>query len=77
MSLVVVDNGVEIIGHRIATLDFDSKGKSMGIIVSSQSGQKSLLVKGAVENVLERSTSFQLLDGSMVELDQDKKKSSS
>ncbi|CAK9139637.1 unnamed protein product [Ilex paraguariensis] len=33
-------------------------------------GEKSLFVKGAVENVLERSSFVQLLDGSVVELDQ-------
>nr|GMD24060.1 calcium-transporting ATPase 4, endoplasmic reticulum-type-like [Ipomoea batatas] len=54
---------------RIATLEFDHDRKSMGVIVSSSSGQKSLLVKGAVENLLERSSYVQLLDGSVVELD--------
>ncbi|KAE8038965.1 hypothetical protein FH972_011424 [Carpinus fangiana] len=56
--------------HRIATLEFDRDRKSMGVIVDSISGKKSLLVKGAVENVLERSSFMQLLDGSVVELDQ-------
>ncbi|XP_057473945.1 calcium-transporting ATPase 1, endoplasmic reticulum-type-like [Actinidia eriantha] len=55
---------------RIATLEFDRDRKSMGVIVNSRSGRKSLLVKGAVENVLERSSYVQLLDGSIVELDQ-------
>ncbi|KAJ8440241.1 hypothetical protein Cgig2_024006 [Carnegiea gigantea] len=55
---------------RIATLEFDRDRKSMGVIVSSSSGKKSLLVKGAVENLLERSSFVQLLDGSVVELDQ-------
>ncbi|KAL6979256.1 Calcium-transporting ATPase 1, endoplasmic reticulum-type, variant 2 [Sarracenia purpurea var. burkii] len=55
---------------RIATLEFDRDRKSMGVIVSSTSGKKSLLVKGAVENVLERSSFVELLDGSIVELDQ-------
>ncbi|KAM7279915.1 hypothetical protein ACFE04_007049 [Oxalis oulophora] len=55
--------------QRIATLEFDRDRKSMGIIANSSSGKKLLLVKGAVENVLERSTSVQLLDGSTVELD--------
>ncbi|PWA41741.1 ER-type Ca2+-ATPase 2 [Artemisia annua] len=57
-------------GSRIATLEFDRDRKSMGVIVSSNSGKKSLLVKGAVENLLERSSYIQLLDGSVVELDQ-------
>ncbi|KAJ0088615.1 hypothetical protein Patl1_31966 [Pistacia atlantica] len=54
---------------RIATLEFDRDRKSMGVIVNSRSGKKSLLVKGAVENLLERSTKIQLLDGSVVPLD--------
>ncbi|XAR69005.1 Calcium-transporting ATPase [Bertholletia excelsa] len=55
--------------RRIATLEFDRYRKSMGVIVnSSSSGKNSLLVKGAVENVLERSSSVQLADGSVVEL---------
>lgn len=58
---------------RIATLEFDRDRKSMGVIVSSSSGKKSLLVKGAVENLLERSSFVQLLDGSIVELDQSTK----
>ncbi|KAG2690407.1 hypothetical protein I3760_09G185400 [Carya illinoinensis] len=60
--------------HRIATLEFDRGRKSMGVIVNSKSGKKSLLVKGAVENVLERSTKIQLLDGSVLPLDQNIKK---
>ncbi|CAH1432394.1 unnamed protein product [Lactuca virosa] len=56
--------------HRIATLEFDRDRKSMGVIVSSNYGKKSLLVKGAVENLLERSSYIQLSDGSVVELDQ-------
>ncbi|XP_057970568.1 calcium-transporting ATPase 4, endoplasmic reticulum-type-like [Malania oleifera] len=59
------------IERRIATLEFDRERKSMGVIVNSQTGKKSLLVKGAVENVLERSAFIQLLDGSVVELDHD------
>ncbi|KAM7496649.1 hypothetical protein LguiA_021063 [Lonicera macranthoides] len=58
------------IEHRIATLEFDRDRKSMGVIASSSSGKKSLLVKGAVENLLERSSFVQLLDGSVVALDQ-------
>ncbi|KAJ0083433.1 hypothetical protein Patl1_30826 [Pistacia atlantica] len=56
--------------QRIATLEFDRDRKSMGVIVNSSSGKKSLLVKGAVENLLERSSFIQLLDGSVVELDE-------
>ncbi|KAL2508504.1 Calcium-transporting ATPase 1 [Forsythia ovata] len=58
------------IQQRIATLEFDRDRKSMGVIARSSSGKKSLLVKGAVENLLERSSFVQLLDGSIVELDQ-------
>ncbi|KAK8489491.1 hypothetical protein V6N11_047445 [Hibiscus sabdariffa] len=56
--------------HRIATLEFDRDRKSMGVIVKSKSGRRSLLVKGAVENLLERSSKIQLLDGSVVPLEQ-------
>ncbi|XP_021289724.1 calcium-transporting ATPase 1, endoplasmic reticulum-type-like [Herrania umbratica] len=56
--------------HRIATLEFDRDRKSMGVIVNSKSGRRSLLVKGAVENLLERSSKMQLCDGSVVPLDQ-------
>ncbi|KAH7542538.1 hypothetical protein FEM48_Zijuj02G0084800 [Ziziphus jujuba var. spinosa] len=59
--------------HRIATLEFDRDRKSMGVIVNSDSGKKSLLVKGAVENILERSSFIQLGDGNIVELDQKSK----
>ncbi|XP_017233217.1 calcium-transporting ATPase 4, endoplasmic reticulum-type [Daucus carota subsp. sativus] len=58
---------------RVATLEFDRDRKSMGVIVNSKSGKKTLLVKGAVENLLERSHFVQLLDGSVVKLDQDAK----
>ncbi|XP_076958688.1 calcium-transporting ATPase 4, endoplasmic reticulum-type-like [Bidens hawaiensis] len=61
------------IQRRIATLEFDRDRKSMGVIVSSNSGKKSLLVKGAVENLLERSSHIQLLDGSVVDFDQKSK----
>ncbi|MBA0604748.1 hypothetical protein Godav_017390, partial [Gossypium davidsonii] len=56
--------------QRIATLEFDRDRKSMGVIVNSSTGQKALLVKGAVENLLERSSFMQLRDGSIIELDQ-------
>ncbi|KAK5818257.1 Calcium-transporting ATPase 4, endoplasmic reticulum-type -like protein [Gossypium arboreum] len=56
--------------QRIATLEFDRDRKSMGVIVNSSTGQKALLVKGAVENLLERSSFMQLCDGSIIELDQ-------
>ncbi|XVF46443.1 hypothetical protein PTKIN_Ptkin03bG0027200 [Pterospermum kingtungense] len=56
--------------QRVATLEFDRDRKSMGVIVNSGSGRKALLVKGAVENLLERSSFIQLLDGTIVELDQ-------
>ncbi|XP_027179580.1 calcium-transporting ATPase 1, endoplasmic reticulum-type-like [Coffea eugenioides] len=59
--------------RRIATLEFDRDRKSMGVIVKSERGKRSLLVKGAVENVLERSTSIQLLDGTVVKLEQNTK----
>ncbi|CAL9055167.1 calcium-transporting ATPase 1, endoplasmic reticulum-type-like [Musa acuminata AAA Group] len=55
--------------QRVATLEFDRIRKSMGVIVKSKSGTNCLLVKGAVENLLERSSYIQLLDGSVVLLD--------
>lgn len=55
---------------RIATLEFDRTRKSMGVIVRSNTGKNTLLVKGAVENLLERSSFLQLLDGSVVRLDE-------
>ncbi|XP_044506703.1 calcium-transporting ATPase 4, endoplasmic reticulum-type-like [Mangifera indica] len=58
---------------RIATLEFDRDRKSMGVIANSHFGKKSLLVKGAVENLLVRSTKIQLLDGSLVPLDHNSK----
>ncbi|XP_057722443.1 calcium-transporting ATPase 4, endoplasmic reticulum-type-like [Arachis stenosperma] len=60
--------------RRIATLEFDRDRKSMGVIVDSNERKKSLLVKGAVENVLERSTKIQLRDGSVVKLDANARK---
>jgi Ca2+-transporting ATPase len=59
--------------RRIATLEFDRDRKSMGVIVDSGAGRKSLLVKGAVENVLDRSSKVQLRDGSIVKLDNNAK----
>ncbi|GAB2286031.1 Calcium-transporting ATPase 1, endoplasmic reticulum-type [Dionaea muscipula] len=56
--------------RRIATLEFDRDRKSMSVMVTSSSSRKSLLVKGAVENLLERSCFVQLCDGSVVELDE-------
>ncbi|KAB2615231.1 hypothetical protein D8674_021819 [Pyrus ussuriensis x Pyrus communis] len=55
--------------HRIATLEFDRDKKSTGVMVNSISRKKSLLVKGAVENLLEKSTKVQLLDDTVVPLD--------
>ncbi|CAL5193970.1 unnamed protein product [Lathyrus oleraceus] len=59
--------------RRIATLEFDRDRKSMGVIVDTGAGKNSLLVKGAVENVLDRSSKVQLRDGSVVELDNNAK----
>ncbi|KAJ8464825.1 hypothetical protein OPV22_027377 [Ensete ventricosum] len=59
--------------RRIATLEFDRVRKSMGVIVKSDSGSNSLLVKGAVESLLERCSYIQLLDGSVVQLDESTK----
>ncbi|KAJ0560300.1 putative P-type Ca(2+) transporter [Helianthus annuus] len=69
-DLMACSHAWDKIERRIATLEFDRDRKSMGVIVSSNSGEKSLLVKGAAENLLERSSHIQLLDGSVVDLDQ-------
>lgn len=60
---------------RIATLEFDRDRKSMGVVVRSSSGIKALFVKGAVENLLERSSFVQLSDGSIVAMDHSCRKS--
>ncbi|KAG6436876.1 hypothetical protein SASPL_101780 [Salvia splendens] len=57
--------------QRIATLEFDRDRKSMGVIVNSCSGKRTLLVKGAVETLLDRSSFVQLLDGSVVHMDKE------
>ncbi|XP_078435457.1 calcium-transporting ATPase 1, endoplasmic reticulum-type-like [Wolffia australiana] len=62
------------VDHRVATLEFDRTRKSMGVIVKPKSGRNLLLVKGAVESLLERSTHIQLLDGSVVMLDETSRK---
>ncbi|RLM99582.1 calcium-transporting ATPase 4, endoplasmic reticulum-type-like [Panicum miliaceum] len=59
---------------RIATLEFDRMRKSMGVIVRTSSGSNALLVKGAVETLLERSSHIQLKDGLVVPLDEKAKK---
>lgn len=53
---------------RRALLEFDRDRKSMSVIVREPSGRNRLLVKGAVENVLERCTRLQLADGSAIPL---------
>ncbi|KAJ8529314.1 hypothetical protein K7X08_036149 [Anisodus acutangulus] len=55
---------------RVATLEFDSVRKSMGVIVREPNGSNRLLVKGAVESFLERSTYVQLADESTVPIDE-------
>ncbi|MCO5549932.1 hypothetical protein L7F22_003409 [Adiantum nelumboides] len=42
--------------EKVTLLEFDHSRKSMGVIVRTRSGAIELLVKGAVENVLERSS---------------------
>ncbi|CAD5326752.1 unnamed protein product [Arabidopsis thaliana] len=55
---------------KVATLEFDRVRKSMSVIVSEPNGQNRLLVKGAAESILERSSFAQLADGSLVGLDE-------
>ncbi|XP_075488442.1 calcium-transporting ATPase, endoplasmic reticulum-type [Primulina tabacum] len=54
---------------KVATLEFDRVRKSMSVIVREPSGQNRLLVKGAVESILERSSHVQLADGSIIPID--------
>ncbi|KAJ1378019.1 P-type ATPase, A domain superfamily [Sesbania bispinosa] len=54
---------------RVATLEFDRIRKSMSVIVREPDGENRLLVKGAVESLLERSSHVQLADGSLVPID--------
>ncbi|MQL72468.1 hypothetical protein Taro_004802 [Colocasia esculenta] len=56
--------------RKVATLEFDRIRKSMGVIVREPTGKNRLLVKGAVESVLERSLHVQLADGSVVSMDE-------
>ncbi|XP_057981508.1 calcium-transporting ATPase, endoplasmic reticulum-type [Malania oleifera] len=55
---------------RVATLEFDRIRKSMSVIVREPTGRNRLLVKGAVESLLERSLHVQLADGSLVPMDE-------
>lgn len=55
---------------RVATLEFDRIRKSMSVIVREPSGHNRLLVKGAVESILERASHVQLADGSLVPIDE-------
>lgn len=56
--------------RRIATLEFDRIRKSMSVIAREPTGRNRLLVKGAVESLLDRSSHVQLADGSLVPIDE-------
>ncbi|XP_008233097.1 PREDICTED: calcium-transporting ATPase, endoplasmic reticulum-type [Prunus mume] len=60
---------------RVATLEFDRVRKSMSVIVREPTGRNRLLVKGAVESLLERTLHVQLADGSLVPIDEPCKQS--
>ncbi|KAK7826979.1 calcium-transporting ATPase, endoplasmic reticulum-type [Quercus suber] len=55
---------------QVAMLEFDRIRKSMSVIVREPTGQNRLLVKGAVESLLERTSHVQLADGSVVPIDE-------
>lgn len=59
---------------KLATLEFDRFRKSMSVIVQEPTGHNRLLVKGAVESLLERTKHVQLADGSIVPMDDSCKK---
>ncbi|MFS7942932.1 putative P-type Ca(2+) transporter [Helianthus anomalus] len=55
---------------RVGTLELDRIRKSMSVIVREPDGHNRLLVKGAVESVLDRSSRVQLADGCVVDMDE-------
>lgn len=55
---------------QVAMLEFDRIRKSMSVIVREPNGHNRLLVKGAVESLLERTSHVQLADGSLVPIDE-------
>ncbi|BBN18941.1 P-type Ca2+ transporter type 2C [Marchantia polymorpha subsp. ruderalis] len=57
--------------EKLGLLEFDRLRKSMGVIVRNNVGKNRLLVKGAVENILERSAFLQLASGEVVEMTED------
>ena len=51
--------------RRLLEIPFDSKSKSMSVVVEGKNGQRLLLVKGGYDVLLSRCTTFQTADGAV------------
>lgn len=58
----------------LVALDFTSERKTMSTVIRGLQGGNSLLLKGAPERVIEKSSSYKKADGSVAQFTQDEKK---